>query len=179
LRGRTSGMFAERRYGVNQTSTTLRAVDRAPVAARAVANVRRVLLGPDVRIFPIGGARPPGTGHRKSGPRSCKPSSTATPASPTPRSVTTRKPPSPSTCSATPSLGSPHGVSPSSGRCRTTGSAYRSSAWRDACHELGVTVKKTRPYRPQTFHCTLSDGWASGPSNSPGSGKTLAAVSAG
>ncbi|RAO37428.1 Beta-glucosidase [Micromonospora saelicesensis] len=26
------------------------------------------------------------------------------------------------------------------------GSAYKSFAWRDACHELGITVKKTRPY---------------------------------
>jgi transposase len=30
------------------------------------------------------------------------------------------------------------------------GSAYKSYAWRDACTELGVTPKKTRPYRPQT-----------------------------
>lgn len=46
------------------------------------------------------------------------------------------------------------------------GSAYRSYAWRDACAELGVTHKRTRPYRPQTngkierFHRTLGDGWA-------------------
>jgi hypothetical protein len=46
------------------------------------------------------------------------------------------------------------------------GSAYKSFAWRDACTELGITVKKTRPYRPQTngrverFHRTLTDGWA-------------------
>jgi transposase InsO family protein len=46
------------------------------------------------------------------------------------------------------------------------GSAYRSFAWRDACAELGITAKKTRPYRPQTngkverFHRTLTDGWA-------------------
>jgi transposase InsO family protein len=46
------------------------------------------------------------------------------------------------------------------------GSAYRSYAWRDACTELGITAKKTRPYRPQTngkverFHRTLTDGWA-------------------
>lgn len=46
------------------------------------------------------------------------------------------------------------------------GSAYRSFAWRDACAELGVTHKRTRPYRPQTngkierFHRTLADGWA-------------------
>ena len=46
------------------------------------------------------------------------------------------------------------------------GSAYKSFAWRDACAELGITVKKTRPYRPQTngkverFHRTLTDGWA-------------------
>ena len=46
------------------------------------------------------------------------------------------------------------------------GSAYKSHAWRDTCAELGITAKKTRPYRPQTngkierFHRTLADGWA-------------------
>jgi transposase InsO family protein len=46
------------------------------------------------------------------------------------------------------------------------GSAYRSRAWRAACAELGITPKRTRPYRPQTngkierFHRTLADGWA-------------------
>ncbi|TWP42407.1 IS481 family transposase, partial [Lentzea tibetensis] len=46
------------------------------------------------------------------------------------------------------------------------GSAYRSFAWRDACSDLGITTKRTRPYRPQTngkverFHRTLADGWA-------------------
>ncbi len=46
------------------------------------------------------------------------------------------------------------------------GSAYRSYAWRDACAELAITHKRTRPYRPQTngkierFHRTLGDGWA-------------------
>lgn len=45
-------------------------------------------------------------------------------------------------------------------------SAYRSHAWRDACAELGIRRKRTRPYRPQTngkierFHRTLADGWA-------------------
>lgn len=46
------------------------------------------------------------------------------------------------------------------------GSAYRSYVWRDACADLGITPKRTRPYRPQTngkierFHRTLADGWA-------------------
>ncbi len=46
------------------------------------------------------------------------------------------------------------------------GAAYRSYAWRDACAELGIRPKRTRPYRPQTngkierFHRTLADGWA-------------------
>ena len=46
------------------------------------------------------------------------------------------------------------------------GAAYKSYAWHDTCAELGITVKKTRPYRPQTngkverFHRTLTDGWA-------------------
>ena len=46
------------------------------------------------------------------------------------------------------------------------GSAYRSHLWRDTCTELGITPKRTRPYRPQTngkierFHRTLADRWA-------------------
>ena len=46
------------------------------------------------------------------------------------------------------------------------GSAYKSHLWRDTCADLGITPKKTRPYRPQTngkierFHRTLAEGWA-------------------
>lgn len=46
------------------------------------------------------------------------------------------------------------------------GSAYKSHLWRDTCRDLGIKVKKTRPYRPQTngkierFHRTMADGWA-------------------
>ena len=46
------------------------------------------------------------------------------------------------------------------------GGAYRSRLWVDTCAQLGIAVKKTRPYRPQThgkierFHRTLADGWA-------------------
>jgi len=46
------------------------------------------------------------------------------------------------------------------------GGCYTSHLWRDTCFELGVTHKRTRPYRPQTngkierFHRTMVEGWA-------------------
>jgi transposase InsO family protein len=46
------------------------------------------------------------------------------------------------------------------------GSCYRSRLWAQTCAQLGITPKRTRPYRPQTngkaerFHRTLADEWA-------------------
>jgi transposase InsO family protein len=46
------------------------------------------------------------------------------------------------------------------------GSCYKSRLWAATCTELGITPKRTRPYRPQTngkverFHRTLADEWA-------------------
>lgn len=46
------------------------------------------------------------------------------------------------------------------------GSCYRAHAWAEARADLGITPKRTRPYRPQTngkierFHRTLADGCA-------------------
>lgn len=46
------------------------------------------------------------------------------------------------------------------------GSCYRSGLWHRACEATGTTVKKTRPYRPQTngkverFHRILLEEWA-------------------
>jgi transposase InsO family protein len=46
------------------------------------------------------------------------------------------------------------------------GSCYRSRLWVDTLTAAGITVKKTRPYRPQTngkverFHRTPADEWA-------------------
>ncbi|MBI8999968.1 transposase family protein [Corynebacterium sp. CCM 8864] len=45
------------------------------------------------------------------------------------------------------------------------GSAYASRLWSTVCDQLAITMKKARPYRPQTngriecFHRTMVDGW--------------------
>ena len=59
------------------------------------------------------------------------------------------------------------------GCCPTTARPTSPTLWRDTCAELGVTVKKTRPYRPQTngkierFHRTLADAGPSTGSTPP------------
>ncbi|MBO0772198.1 MAG: IS481 family transposase [Actinobacteria bacterium] len=46
------------------------------------------------------------------------------------------------------------------------GNCYRSRPWADTAAALGITLKRTRPYRPQTngkverYHRTLADEWA-------------------
>ena len=46
------------------------------------------------------------------------------------------------------------------------GACYRSRLWAQTCTALGITPKRTRPYRPQTngkverFHRTLASEWA-------------------
>ena len=46
------------------------------------------------------------------------------------------------------------------------GNCYRARTWADTCSALGITPKRTRPYRPQTngkverYHRTLADEWA-------------------
>jgi transposase InsO family protein len=46
------------------------------------------------------------------------------------------------------------------------GGCYKSNLWRDACRDLDIKHRRTRPYRPQTngkierFHRTLTNGWA-------------------
>ena len=99
-------------------------------------------------------------------PRTCTPSSTTTPASPTPRSAPTRKPPPRSGCCTAPTAWfADRGVTVER-VLSDNGSRLPSHAWREACAELGITPKRTRPYRPQTngkierFHRTLADGWA-------------------
>ncbi|GAA3652821.1 hypothetical protein GCM10022237_10920 [Nocardioides ginsengisoli] len=52
------------------------------------------------------------------------------------------------------------------------GSAYRSHAWREACAELGITPKRTRPYGPQANGKASSDSTAPWPTAGPMRGST-------
>ena len=139
---------------------TSRSSATSPTAAAGATSAasRATGTGPPPRASPRNAAPQPDD----RAPRTCTPSSTTTPGSPTPRSTTTRPPPPPPPCCAAPWPGSPTAASPSSGCCPTTASAYRSHLWRDTCAELGITPKRTRPYRPQTngkierFHRTLA-----------------------
>ena len=48
------------------------------------------------------------------------------------------------------------------------GSAYKSHLWRDTCRDLGIKVKKTRPYLPQTSNA-FTEPW---PTAGPSAGST-------
>lgn len=94
------------------------------------------------------------------------PSQATTPGSPTPRSMTTKPRQPPSGCRAARLGGSRCAASSSNASCRTTAPLNGYHAWCDACAELHIRHKRTRPYRPQTdgkiarFHRTMARKWA-------------------
>ena len=79
--------------------------------------------------------------------------------------MTTRLPSPPSPCSCAVEWFNARGVTVER-VLSDNGGAHRSHQWRDTCTDLGITHKRTRPYRPQTngkierFHRTMADGWA-------------------
>ena len=117
-------------------------------------------------------ARPTATPPAAASPRpaewataTCTPPWTTTPASPTPRSCPTnqtdhRRVPGPRHRRYTAAGITIEHVISDNGGC------YRSRDWAAACAALGITLKRTRPYRPQTngkverYHRTLAEEWA-------------------
>src|SRR4028118_179121 len=93
------------------------------------------------------------------------PTPARTPAARLPTTAVARGPAAPAGLARAPAWFAARGVT--ARRVLTdNGGCYRSHAWATACTELGITPKRTRPYRPQTngkverFHRTMTSEWA-------------------
>jgi hypothetical protein len=96
------------------------------------------------------GQRSRGHGHPLTGTAFIHTVATTIPAWPTPRSTSMRPGRPPFRYCATRPPGSLPAACGSSVCCPGSGACYRSKLWAAACAELGITHKRTRPYRPQT-----------------------------